>query len=141
MNDKEIIEKYFYEVWNKRNRVVAYEIISTDLKTRFLQSHGYGPEGIMNIVEARYKVFPDLIFQILDIVMQDAKVWSLYNFSGTHSGRFWNINPTNKKINYNGILMLEIKDGQIIKGDSIRDEIKLLEQIGYLEIDRTGNRQ
>lgn len=135
MNHSEIVKRYFDEIWNKRNFTVAEEIISNSLVTRFPKSHGKGGKGLINVVNSRYKVFPDLKMKILDMVSEGSKVWINYEFNGTHKGTFWGIMPTNKKIKFEGIL-LEISEGKVTSGGSVRDELALLEQIGYLNLKR-----
>ncbi|MCA9381046.1 ester cyclase [Candidatus Dojkabacteria bacterium] len=139
MKNNEIAKLYFEEIWNKKNFELAYDLISKELTTRFPSTHGYGPEGLINVIKARYSIFPDLRFEIIDSVSEDNKIWVRYNFTGTHKGTFWNIKPTNQKVNFDGIILFNINLGKIIKASSIRDELTLLEQIRYLNINKDDN--
>lgn len=136
MTNIQIAKLYFEEIWNNRNEEIAYKIISDELKTRFPKTLGNGPKGLLNVVNERYKVFPNLAFNIIDTVSEKDKIWVLYNFTATHKGKFWNITGTNKKVNFNGVLMMKITDSKVVKATSIRDELTLLRQVGFINIEK-----
>ncbi len=132
-HNKQIIKRYFEEIWNAKNWETAKEIVSDRFITRFNSENNSGADGLINVVKERYQVFPDLYFELEDMVEEGNKIWVKYIFTGTHKGEFWNIPASGRKIEYKAVAMFEIEEGKVISGASVRDELTLLEQIGFIE--------
>jgi len=72
-----------------------------------------GPESMRYfIIEVLRKGFPDIKVEILDQVADGDRVCSRKALSGTHTGEFMGIAPTNKKVTFNVIDIIRIEDGK-----------------------------
>ena len=77
------------------------------------------------------KVFSDIHFKITHIVVDTAYVTYRYEVEATHTGTFMGVAPTNKKVNYSGIAILEIKNGRNSKTWNEFDLLGLKTQIEH----------
>lgn len=130
MQKLSIMKRYFEEIWQKESKYVAREIVAPSVITRFPQSHGSGPDGVLKVVQERKRAFSSIKFLIIDHVSNKNSIWVRYRFTGKHTGTFWGIPASNKPVSYEAILMAEISNSRIVKLESIRDELSLLEQVG-----------
>lgn len=133
---RNLVKLYFEEVWNNSSAEVAERIIAPDFANRYVASFGLGAKGLIALVQERHLAFPDLNFEVIDAVADKQKVWVRYRFTGTHLGEFWGIAPTSRQVDYQGVLMFTYANGRLTSGASVRDELTLLEQIGYVSVSR-----
>ena len=76
------------------------------------------------------KAFPDLHFEIEDIVAEDDKVAYRLTVSGTHKGEFQGIPPTDKKVSFSSTGISNIVDGKVAEDWVDADVMGLIQQIG-----------
>ncbi|HEV2008789.1 MAG TPA: ester cyclase, partial [Burkholderiales bacterium] len=74
--------------------------------------------------------FPDRVDIIEEVIAEDDRVGLLFRVTGTHTGNFFGIPPTGKKVDVYEIAMLRIVDGQMVEGWIMMDETALLQQLG-----------
>ncbi len=134
INHKQLVKRYFEEVWNKGNLDVLDEIVSQDYINHNpgIANPASGPAGLKPIVAAIRKAFPDLNYIIQNMVVSDDQVAVHTIMQGTHSGDFFGISPTNKKIKVDQMQIERIANNKIVEHWRITDEITLLKQLGQL---------
>ncbi len=74
--------------------------------------------------------FPDRVDVMEQVIADGDRVGLLFRVTGTHTGNFFGIPPTGKKIDVYEVAMLRIVDGQMIEGWYMMDEAALLQQLG-----------
>ena len=74
--------------------------------------------------------FPDRVDVIEEVIAEGDRVGLLFRVTGTHTGNFFGIPPTGKKVDVYEIAMLRIVDGQMVEGWFMMDETALLQQLG-----------
>ena len=74
--------------------------------------------------------FPDRVDVIEEVIAEGDTVGLLFRVTGTHTGNFFGIPPTGKKIDVYEIAMLRIVNGQMVEGWFMMDETALLQQLG-----------
>ena len=74
--------------------------------------------------------FPDRVDVIEEVIAEGDRVGLLFRVTGTHTGNFFGIPPTGKKIDVYEIAMLRIVNGQMVEGWFMMDETALLQQLG-----------
>ena len=128
--NKAIIKRYYEELWNAWNLEIADEIISGDIVFRgSLSVKIEGRDGFKEYVEMVREAFPDFHNQIEDMVAEDAKVVAHLTYTGTHEGVLFDVEPTGRKVKYEGIAIFRIADGQITNGLVIGDTLAVMLQI------------
>ena len=93
-----------------------------------------GPEEFIDTIKNLRTAFPDLHHEEQTIISQGNIVVSIINVTGTHTGNFFILSPTGKKISYEAVHIYKIgEDGKIIEHKAIRDDLTFLAQLGVIE--------
>ncbi|OGA45182.1 MAG: hypothetical protein A3F74_11740 [Betaproteobacteria bacterium RIFCSPLOWO2_12_FULL_62_58] len=74
--------------------------------------------------------FPDRVDVIEEVIAEGDRVGLLFRLTATHTGNFFGIPPTGKRVDVYELAMLRIVDGQMVEGWFMMDEAELLMQLG-----------
>ncbi len=74
--------------------------------------------------------FPDRVDVIEEVIAEGDRVGLLFRVTATHTGNFFGIPATGKRVDVYEIAMLRIVDGQMVEGWFMMDETELLKQLG-----------
>jgi steroid delta-isomerase-like uncharacterized protein len=88
-----------------------------------------GSQGYAPVVQAFRSAFPDVRFQIEDVIESNNKVVIRTTVYGTHKGSFLGVDPTDKPVSFATIDIHEIEDSKIVRSWHIEDFFGLLQQI------------
>ena len=130
--NQQLIRDYFNEVWNKGNLDILDELLSIDYlnHSSSIPDTPPGPVGLKPIVTTMRIAFPDLHYSIQDLIITETRIVARVKMTGTHTGDFFGIPPTNKKISVDQINIEYIKDGRISEHWRITDENTMMSQLG-----------
>ena len=131
--NKQLIIKYFDEVWNKGKLDVLDEIIAP---TYINHNPGTpnpipGPEGLKPIVVEIRKAFPDLKFEIKNMLICNDQIAVHTIMRGTHNGDFFGLKPTNKVIEIAQMQIERIINNRIVEHWRVTDELLMLKQLSH----------
>ncbi|WP_313807882.1 ester cyclase [Sphingobium sp.] len=98
-------------------------------------SHGmpdaHGPEAISSLVKKFFEAFPDLDSSIEELFdAHDGRVVGRFLTRATHTGKFVGIEPTGKRVAFDGVAIYRFKDGKIAHEWNMDDLLGLMQQIG-----------
>jgi len=126
-----VIRRYYREVWEERCPDVIPELFAAGYANH-AGSRGTlrGPAGIRANYEGLIKSFPDVTFDLDDILADGAKVVVRYTMRGTHKDAFQGIEATGAAVVVPGIGIYVVIDGQIQESWVVRDSLSLLKQLG-----------
>src|SRR5205085_936323 len=92
---------------------------------------GVNPPVMMLMVGAFFTAFPDLYFELVNIVQAGegliAVEWAM---RGTNSGSFWGQHPTGKRVKLVGADFIQVQGDKIKSIRAYYDRKALVEQIG-----------
>lgn len=131
---EKIIQRYFGEVWNQGDLDVLDEIIAPDYVNHSPSTPNppTGPVGLKPIVAAMRTAFPDLHYEVHDLVVDEGKVAVRCTMTGTHQGDFFGIPPTGQAVQVSQFQIEYIRDGQIVQHWRQTDELGLMRQLGLI---------
>ena len=131
---EKIIERYFGEVWNQGKLEVLDEIIAPDYinHSSSIPDPVPGPIGLKPIVAAMRLAFPDLHYEVHDLVVGEGKVAVRCTMTGTHQGEFFGIPPTGQSVRVTQLQIEYIRNGQIVEHWRQTDELGIMQQLGLL---------
>ena len=90
-----------------------------------------GPEGQRQVNERLWSAFPDLAFEVEDVLVADDRVAAIGTMRGTHRGEFMGIPPTDKRFEARQMHRLRFNDeGQLTEHLAVRDDVAMLAQLG-----------
>ena len=134
--NKQIVQTYFDEVWNNGNVDVLDELLSTEYinHTPSTPNPPKGATGLKPIVRAIRKGFPDLHYEIQEIMATNDRVVARVVMTGTQSDTLFGIPPTGKRIEVNQINIEKIESGRIVEHWRVTDELSMMQQLGVVQI-------
>ena len=129
---KDIARRFFDEIWNQRDesaidRLIPEHAVGND------PDFGSGREGFRTQWREWQSAFPDLHFEIVDLVAEGDKVLTRWVLTGTHRGAFLGLAPTGKAIEVSGMSLDRIEDGRVAEGFDGWDALGLRRQLGLYD--------
>ncbi|MBI1306297.1 MAG: hypothetical protein GC181_06755 [Bacteroidetes bacterium] len=130
MNNKELIEIWYHDMWNKWNKEVMSQILDPNITFRgSLGNEKMGYDGLSAYMDLIRNAFPDFHNQIELIITEGGKSFIKLRYSGTHEGEIFGLKPTNRKIEYYGCAVFSFNGRKISDVWVLGDVYGLLKQI------------
>ncbi|OGU13236.1 MAG: hypothetical protein A2076_11120 [Geobacteraceae bacterium GWC2_53_11] len=135
--NKQVVQLFYEEGWNKKN----FDIVRQTHADNWVHHDKSNPadlkdgaQGNINRMRELSVAFPDIHFQIDDIVAENDKVVVRFTLTGTQQGQFGKIPPTGKKVNILGYITHRLERGKIVEDWVVRDTFGLLVQLGVIPV-------
>ena len=93
----------------------------------------HGIEGHQAIVRLFTASFPDLQWDIEDLIAEDDRVVARTVMQGTHLGDFFGLAPTGRKVTMRGIHIIRVAEGKVIEHWGCNDDLDLMRQLGAVD--------
>ncbi|MBQ6975069.1 MAG: ester cyclase [Selenomonadaceae bacterium] len=129
--NKKTIER-FKNCINTNDKILAEKLIDAKAEFASLTSDEklYGGAGYLSVVDFMRKSFPDIHWEIADIVAEENKVAVSWICSGTHDGDFMNFPASGKKFSFSCMNFYYFNDdGKIIKDVAAQGFMGLLKAL------------
>lgn len=134
--NKQVIQRFVEELWNGRRLEVADQIFSEDCVTHQLRSGVLdepvhrGPREMKEHVSGWLMSFPDLHFNIEQMLAEQDRVVSQLVMEGTHQGTWMGISPTGKRLQIHMITIHRIANDKIVEDWVLVESLGLFQQLG-----------
>lgn len=130
---KRIIQRYYGEVWNQGKLDVLDELLDKQYinHTPSVPNPPPGPGGLKPIVAAIRKAFPDLHYEIKDIIISMAVARVI--MTGTQQDSLFDLPPTGRKIFVNQVNIEKIRNGKVVEHWRVTDELSMMKQLGFVQ--------
>jgi ketosteroid isomerase-like protein len=136
--NKEMVRKFFEEVWNKGNLDYLDEVYAPDFKLHALWQNtsaggaieATGIEPAKQVIGGWLSGFPDLQVAVEDQVAEGDKVGSRHSSRGTHTNTFMGIPPTGKAATVTGMTLTRIEGDKMVEAWTSWDALGMFEQLG-----------
>ena len=100
---KTLVERFYYEVWNQANEVVAREILHPEFRFRgSLGPESRGSEGFIEYLRSVHAALAHFTCIIDDLIATETRAAARMTFKGLHRGRFFDVEPTGREIRWSG---------------------------------------
>ncbi len=137
--DKQLSDnlKMYKSVWddiiNKREIDKINETnFDTNITLITVPENIVGIQGFKDYYQNYLTGFSDVTFTIVDVFGQGDKIVKQWNFKGTHTGTFFGIPASGKKVDINGVTLVKMKDGKIAKEQDFLDNLSFYKQLGLI---------
>ena len=87
-------------------------------------------EGFKQLLPALPQAFPDVLFEVEDLVAEGDMVAFRLNWSGTHKGEFFGVPPTGTRATVTEMHMFRISNGKVVERWGEWDALGLMQQLG-----------
>ncbi len=131
--NKEVIRRFFEEVWNKKNLAAIDELVAADQVDHELPP-GLPPgrEGAKAFISMYLGAFPDLEMTIEDMLAEGDKVSTRWSATGTHSGDLMGIPATGKQVTVTGLDINRVSGGKSVEHWGQFDQMGMMQQLGLV---------
>ena len=130
--NKNIVQRYWIELWNDKKGEIIEEISSENLVFHFPQGQAHQPPSLQKWFETALIAFPNVHFTLHDQIAEGDKVASRWSYEATNTGEFLGRPATQKKVTDKGIDIFRIENGKIVEMWVAQDSLGLLQQLGVL---------
>ncbi len=131
--NKVVVRRYFEEMLNQGNLSVAGEVFAADMNF----GGSYLPE--MRGIEAAKgfcasirTAFPDIHYDVIDLIAEADKVAVRWSATGVHQGEWLGVAATGKRINVTGTTTFRLSGGKIEDHWVDWDALAQMRQLGVL---------
>jgi steroid delta-isomerase-like uncharacterized protein len=130
--NKNIVRRY-QQAYNNNDLDELDEIMAFDVLTpKIMPGVPAGLEGAKAVHRTTLVGMPDFHTEIDELVAEGDKVAARITMTGTHTGDFFGIPATGKRVEFTGMYMVRIAGGQIVEHWGEEDGVSLLQQLGVI---------
>lgn len=134
------VRRFIDEVFNEGNLDAIDEYVHDDFVER-----EEGPPGMPTDKEAprawatmMKAAFPDMHIAIEDVIVEGDKIAMRSRMTGTHTGEFMGMPPTNNKFDIPAVDVVRVQDGKAIEHWGVTDALSMMQQLGVIPEDPTA---
>lgn len=146
IDGRELVRRWVEEIFNARNLDVCEDVIGPTYIEHARAPFGQdepgavpGPEHMKGTVQWLVDQFPDLHFDIEDIVSEDDRVVCRIRSTGTNTGKLNGMMPpTGKTIDSHQTHWFRVEDGRLAEHWATRDDLTAMMQLGVISLTPPG---
>jgi len=129
--NKELIRRFYDEVWNKGNTDFAFEVFAEGYVRHDLRPGNPtgGPAGQKQVADDFRAAFPDVKQEIDFMVAEGEIVVARWMMQGTNTGQWGKQPPTGKFVKIAGVNIFRFADGKVVEIWNHRDDLGMMQQL------------
>lgn len=117
------------EVWNAKNPSLIDELYSNDCVIHTPDGEVHGVEGSKRLYDTYTRAFPDMQFEIQQIVAEKDISSAQLLFTGTHKGPLGELPASGNFVKVANNCFFRFADGKVIKQQGVWDSLSFMQQI------------
>lgn len=135
---KQLINRFVEELWNERRLEVADAIFAKDCVTHQLHSGvpvdavPRGPEAIKEHIAGWIASFPDLRFNLEQMLSEGDRVATQLLMEGTHRGAWLGIPASGKKLQIRMFTVHRVLQNKIVEDWVLVEALGIFQQLGVV---------
>ena len=134
--NKQLIERWFEEVWNKGRAEAIEEMIAEDCVIHGLgDATGQsvtGPSEFKSFHAIFREAFPDITVSVDDMVAEGDKIAARCSVHGQHTGDSLGFKASQAPVEFTGMVIVRVRDGKIAEAWNNFDFMRMYKQIGVI---------
>ena len=132
--NKALVRELTEAVWNRRglDRIPDFYALDFVADYRPYSPLREGHDGIRRMVESAWMAFPDYHEELHELIAEGDRVVVRLTISGTQNGQWGPLPPTGKRVRFEEIVILQIRDGKVRRQRGIPDNLDALRQLGVV---------
>ena len=129
--NKRLIREVTEAVWNRRGLDRIPEFYAPDFVGDYRPyALREGHEGVRAMVEGAWTAFPDYHEELRELIAEGERVVAHLTISGTQQGQWGPLPATGKRAEFDELVILQIRDGKIVRQRGVVDTLSALRQLG-----------
>ena len=121
------------EIWNKQR----FELIPECYAEDFVADYSprvvrKGRDQVEQMVRSAHNTFAGFTETVHDVVADDERVVLHFTISGVQVGDWGPVRATNKKVKYDEIVIMRVRDGKVYHQVGVTDALLALHQLGRI---------
>jgi predicted ester cyclase len=140
MNPAQVVDRFFTEVWNRRQFAVLDEIIDPACVTHqvrsapgVIASMARGPLALREHIEGWLAAFPNITVSTDLKCVCGAQVVSWVTMRGVHTGAWQGVPPTGREVTIRTVAQHRVENGRIVEDWVIVETLGLFQQLGLVQ--------
>jgi len=129
-SNKDKCRRMFQDVWNAGKVEYMQELLAEDYQGTIPLVGQVDLASFRATVGAFRRAFPDLRFEVRDLIAEGDKVAIRWTATGTSKGEFMGMPASNRRTTVNGFTLSEFKGGKIANDHTEYDEVSFLHSLG-----------
>ena len=134
--NKELLRRWFDEVWNKGRADAIDEMFDENGIAHGLSDDPSqpikGPSGFRPFYTMFRQAFPNMTIVIEDMIAEGDKVVARCSVRGKHEGELMGRAATQSPVEFTGIAIVRIDNGKIVEAWNNFDFMTMYKQVGHL---------
>jgi len=131
VSPRELVERFYHEVWNHADEAKACQILSPDFKFRgSLGPESHGRDGFLSYMRAIHVALADFTCIIDDLIVSENRAAARMTFRGFHRARSFGVEGTAREVSWAGSAFYTTDGAQIIDLWVLGDVDGLKRQLG-----------
>lgn len=128
---RELVQRFIVFI-NTHDEKLARELIAPDIRLRTpMRREPYsGPEGYMELLSHIRSSFPDVQWELEEMVAEGDSAACHFTATGTHEGEFFGIAPTHKKVSWPAMNIYTFNGDKLVREYAQPDFLPLFRQLG-----------
>ncbi len=111
-----IVKSYYENLWNKQDKSYIDTLLDDNIVFRgSLGIETKGKKGFEEYYDMILEAIPNLYHGVETTISQDNQIAARAVYNGTHKGKLFDFEATNKRISYNGASFFTIENGKIVE--------------------------
>jgi predicted ester cyclase len=139
MDPAQVVERFFTQVWNRRQFAVLDEIVDPACVTHQVRSApgaiaaaARGPLALREHIESWLTAFPDIRVTTDLRCVGGAHVVSWVTMRGIHSGPWQGVPPTGREVTIRTVAQHRVENGRIVEDWVIVETLGLFQELGLV---------
>jgi steroid delta-isomerase-like uncharacterized protein len=134
IENKNLVRRWFAEVWNKGNAAAIDEMLSSHTVVHGLGPDLHGAAEFKPFHSAYRNAYPDIAIQIDDLVAEGDMVAVRWSATGTHRGDGLGFRATGRQAQFSGMAFIRVQEGRLVEGWNNFDQLGMLQQLGIVNL-------
>lgn len=131
--NKAAIQAFIEEVLNHQR----LERVDDLVKENFIELDPFpgrkqGREGLKAVLRMFFSSFPNMHWNVKEMIAEGDKVVTRFVWTGTHRGVFLGIPSTGRNVEVKGVVIDRLEEGQMAESRILMDRMALMQQLGAI---------
>ena len=136
MNPETVVTRWFKEVWTEGREEVIDELMASDAMIHDLPTPDGQPMCGCDAFRPFYRrfrsAFPDIEVKVVRTIADGEYIAVHCRVKASHGGDSLGVAATGRPVDFSGMAIARVRDGQIVEGWNCFDFLTLYQQLGML---------